>query len=63
MTDDGKGFDVPRNPAEFAPSGHYDLLGLYERAELIGATLKIQSSPGQGTHLNLILPISLSKKG
>ena len=58
VTDDGKGFDVPRNPAEFAPNGHYGLLGLFERAELIGATLKIQSTPGQGTHLNLILPIS-----
>jgi two-component system sensor histidine kinase UhpB len=60
ITDDGKGFDVPRNPAEFAPNGHYGLLGLFERAELIGATLKIQSTPGQGTHLNLTLPISLS---
>jgi signal transduction histidine kinase len=56
VNDNGKGFEVPRNPAEFAPSGHYGLLGLYERAELIGATLQIQSAPGQGTHLNIIMP-------
>ena len=62
VTDNGKGFDVPKSPAEFAPSGHYGLLGLYERAELIGATLEIQSAPGQGTHLNIILPISLFGK-
>jgi len=53
VTDNGKGFDVPRNPAEFAPNGHYGLLGLHERAELIGATLKIQSAPGQGTQLTV----------
>jgi signal transduction histidine kinase len=51
---------VPKNPSDFAPSGHFGLLGLYERAELIGATLKILSASGQGTHLHIILPISLS---
>ncbi len=61
VVDNGQGFDVPKNPSEFAPSGHYGLLGLYERAELIGAILKIQSAAGQGTRLNIILPISHSK--
>ncbi|HEX7974173.1 MAG TPA: ATP-binding protein [Anaerolineales bacterium] len=58
VTDNGKGFAVPKSPAEFAPSGHYGLLGLQERAELIGAALKIQSSPGQGSELVIRLPIS-----
>jgi signal transduction histidine kinase len=56
VTDNGIGFDVPGNPAEFAPAGHYGLLGLYERAELIGAKLEIHSSPGKGTHLTLSCP-------
>jgi signal transduction histidine kinase len=60
VTDDGQGFAMPKSPAEFAPSGHYGLLGLHERAELIGATLKIESSPGQGTNLNISLPISIA---
>lgn len=51
VIDDGKGFLVPKSPAEFAPKGHYGLLGLNERAELIGARLEIESSPGQGTRL------------
>jgi signal transduction histidine kinase len=56
VTDDGVGFEVPNNPADFAPSGHFGLLGMYERAELIGATLEIQSSAGEGTHLIITLP-------
>jgi len=58
VTDNGKGFDLPKSPAEFAPSGHYGLLGLHERAELIGAALEIRSAPNQGTRLNIKLPLS-----
>jgi signal transduction histidine kinase len=58
VTDNGQGFEVPRSPAEFAPSGHYGLLGLYERAELIGAALEIRSIPGDGAHLSISLPVS-----
>lgn len=54
VTDNGVGFEVPKNSADFAPSGHFGLLGMYERAELIGATLEIRSSPGQGTSLIII---------
>jgi signal transduction histidine kinase len=61
VSDNGKGFDVPKSPAEFAPGGHFGLLGLYERAELIGADLEIRSSPGQGTNLTVALPVSSPK--
>jgi two-component system sensor histidine kinase UhpB len=53
VIDNGKGFDVPKSPAEFAPGGHFGLLGLYERAELIGARLEIFSSPGQGSRITV----------
>ena len=58
IADDGQGFQVPASPAEFAPQGHYGLLGLHERADLIGARLDIQSSPGQGTRVIVQLPAS-----
>jgi signal transduction histidine kinase len=58
IQDDGKGFDVPRTPAEFTPQGHFGLLGLYERAELIQAHLDITSSPENGTQLTITLPYS-----
>jgi len=51
MSDEGQGFVVPKSPAEFAPGGHFGLLGLHERAESIGARLEIQSVPGQGTRV------------
>jgi signal transduction histidine kinase len=56
VADDGRGFIVPESPAEFAPRGHYGLLGLHERAELIGANLEIHSAPDQGTQLVITLP-------
>jgi len=55
ISDNGIGFLVPESPAEFAPSGHFGLLGLYERAELIGATLDIRSTPDEGTELLILL--------
>ena len=61
VTDNGKGFEVPKSPAEFAPSGHYGLLGLHERAELIGAALEIRSAPGQGAHLRFSLPVQAAE--
>ncbi len=56
VSDDGCGFNVPESPAEMAPEGHYGLLGLYERAELIDAQLAIQSAPDQGTSVTVSLP-------
>ena len=56
VADDGRGFIVPESPAEFAPRGHYGLLGLQERAELIGANLEIHSAPDQGSKLVITLP-------
>ena len=58
VNDDGMGFEVPVSPAEFAPTGHYGLLGLHERAEMIGGRLEIQSAPGQGTQVSLSLPLT-----
>ncbi len=56
VTDNGKGFEVPKSPSEFAPSGHFGLLGLHERAELIGAELEIQSRPSLGSRVSVHLP-------
>jgi signal transduction histidine kinase len=56
ISDDGCGFDVPESPAEMAPEGHYGLLGLHERAELIDGRLTIQSKPDQGTLVTVSLP-------
>jgi len=56
VNDDGIGFEMPRSPTDFAPSGHFGLLGIRERAELIGARLEVRSEAGQGTRLSVRLP-------
>lgn len=55
VTDDGIGFSVPNSPTDFAPSGHFGLLGVHERADLIGARLEIESTLGKGTRLTVML--------
>ena len=63
VKDDGKGFPVPADPSTFAERGHYGLLGLQERAELIGAELDIRSYPGEGTTVSILLPLPKSDTG
>lgn len=53
VADNGRGFILPDSPAEPAPQGHFGLLGLHERAELIGAKLEIQTAPGKGTTIQI----------
>jgi signal transduction histidine kinase len=57
VKDDGVGFNVPANPAAYAGRGHYGLVGLHERAELMGADLEITSAPGKGTLVKVTLPL------
>ena len=55
VIDNGTGFEVPRSPTDFAASGHFGLLGIRERADLIGARLEVDSAPGKGTRLTVRL--------
>ena len=51
--DDGRGFD----PAGVTKQGrHYGLVGLRERAHLLGGGLELMSAPGAGTSLRVLLP-------
>jgi signal transduction histidine kinase len=53
VEDDGIGFD----PQALRP-GHYGIVGLREQAELIGAELRIDSKPNQGTTISVSLRLS-----
>jgi two-component system, NarL family, sensor histidine kinase YdfH len=55
--DDGQGFD-PANQALY--TGHYGLLGLQERANLLEGTLSVSSSEGKGTTLEFRIPLATS---
>jgi signal transduction histidine kinase len=55
VSDNGIGFIMPPSPTDFAPNGHFGLLGIRERADLIGARLDVISTPGNGTKLTVRL--------
>jgi two-component system, NarL family, sensor histidine kinase YdfH len=53
IRDDGVGFDPE---ASMRKHGHYGLLGLQERARLVGGRFEIESAQEKGTTLRLYLP-------
>ncbi|MEM5776148.1 MAG: ATP-binding protein, partial [Anaerolineaceae bacterium] len=53
IRDNGQGFNLFENQTDFAEKGHFGLLGMRERAELIGAEFEVVSAPGQGTTILL----------
>jgi two-component system NarL family sensor kinase len=56
ITDDGRGFD----PSE-TPKGRYGLIGINERVKLLGGNLKLSSTPGEGTQLDVTIPRKAKK--
>lgn len=56
VTDDGCGFDAPQNAAELLEAGKLGLIGMQERAQLVGGTLQIRSRPNAGTTVLLEVP-------
>ncbi len=57
IEDNGKGFQVDEKPAVEGVGG-LGLIGMKERAQLIGANLKIKSNPGKGTTISAAVSIS-----
>jgi PAS domain S-box-containing protein len=54
IADDGAGFDRAR----LVPgSGHLGLVGMNERAALLGGVLHVESRPGRGTRVYLEIPV------
>jgi signal transduction histidine kinase len=54
VSDAGSGFD----PAAIGPGTEAGLIGMRERAILLGGTFSIESSPGNGTIVKAELPIA-----
>ncbi|MBQ7516610.1 MAG: sensor histidine kinase [Schwartzia sp.] len=63
IEDNGRGFDLtsePKSDPDAQDDGHFGLLGMKERAVIIGAQLNVTSVPGQGTKVHLRLPLQPS---
>ncbi len=58
IRDDGAGFE-PRSAFETADGSHqvWGLLGMQERVALVGGSCVVQSKPGEGTAVQVIIPI------
>lgn len=59
ISDEGRGFDMAENEEmrkSGSGNGHFGILGMEERAKLIGASLNVISTPGEGTKIHVKLP-------
>jgi signal transduction histidine kinase len=56
VTDDGRGFELRDDDAHLTDAGHLGLLGMHERAKALGAVLTIESDPGTGTLVEVLVP-------
>jgi signal transduction histidine kinase len=51
VSDNGQGFSPPRNLSQMAGRGSLGLLGMKERAELVGGSFEVRSGPGKGSEV------------
>jgi signal transduction histidine kinase len=58
VRDDGQGFSVEEVEISYATRGSIGLLNLYERAEMLGGRISIESALGQGTTVSLMVPLT-----
>jgi signal transduction histidine kinase/DNA-binding response OmpR family regulator len=56
VVDNGRGFELSVTEASTLNLEHVGIMGMKERAELLGASLTISSTPGKGTTVSLKLP-------
>lgn len=55
IADDGRGFD--QHDVFLSRGGHFGLLGMRERAERLGGEFKLASHPGEGTQVEVTVPL------
>jgi PAS domain S-box-containing protein len=57
VRDDGVGFDPAEAMARAAQGGSFGVVGMAERAQLAGGSVKFESSPDKGTTVIAVLPL------
>jgi two-component system, NarL family, sensor histidine kinase UhpB len=55
--DDGQGFNPESAAGQAIPLQHLGLLGIQERAALVGGEVEVESVPGKGTRLQICVPL------
>jgi two-component system sensor histidine kinase UhpB len=57
VEDDGRGFDNKTLSSSSSPEQRLGLLGIQERADLIGGKISLDSIPGKGTRIEIRIPV------
>jgi signal transduction histidine kinase len=63
IQDDGNGFDVDSTLRELQTRGSLGLLGMRERAEMLGGELRVVSTAGEGTMIRCRIPTAETGQG
>ena len=58
VEDDGLGFNSQEIDNDYSSRGSLGLVNMRERAELVNGVLKIESAPGRGTRIRLLIPLT-----
>jgi signal transduction histidine kinase len=59
VEDDGSGFD-PEEAAHREGRRPWGLMGIRERAEILGGTAKVESAVGKGTRIEVRIPVPMT---
>ncbi len=57
VKDNGKGFDVQDVNTDYSSRGSLGMINMRERAERIDGSLRLESAPGEGTSITLVVPL------
>jgi signal transduction histidine kinase len=58
VIDNGRGFDTDAVAKSYSSRGSLGMVNLKERADLVGGTINIDSAPGQGACVTLLVPLT-----
>jgi signal transduction histidine kinase len=58
IEDDGVGFDVNSINSSYENRGSLGMINLRERTELVNGLLRIDSAPGRGTRVQVVIPLT-----
>jgi signal transduction histidine kinase len=58
IQDDGVGFDVGAVTGSYENRGSLGMVNMRERTELVNGALRLESAPGKGTKITVLVPLS-----
>ncbi len=59
ISDNGRGFELPKTVGDLSHAGKLGLVGMQERVTLLSGSLTIKTEPGRGSTVNVSVPITI----